>query len=55
MRLTGAQVFHPRKGFVLGEVCAGNGVLTEQSGDKAVDLAGCYVIHGLIDLHFNAC
>ena len=55
MRLTGAQVFHPRKGFVLGEVCAGNGVLTEQSGDKAVDLAGCYVIPGLIDLHFHGC
>ncbi len=55
MRLTGVQVFHPRKGFVLGEVCAGNGVLTEQSGDKAVDLAGCYVIPGLIDLHFHGC
>ena len=55
MRLTGVQVFHPRKGFVLGEVCAGNGVLTAQSGDKAVDLAGCYVIPGLIDLHFHGC
>lgn len=40
---------------MLGEVCAGNGVLTEQSGDKAVDLAGCYVIPGLIDLHFHGC
>ncbi len=55
MRLTGAQVFHPRKGFVLGEVCTEGKVLSEQSGDKAVDLPGCYVIPGLIDLHFHGC
>lgn len=55
MRLTGAQVFHPRKGFVLGDVCVKDGVLVNESGDKAVDVTGCYVIPGLIDLHFHGC
>ncbi len=55
MRLTGAQVFHPRKGFVLGDVCVKDGVLVDESGDKAVDVTGCYVIPGLIDLHFHGC
>lgn len=55
MRLTGGQVFDSRKGFVVGDVCVKDGVLANESGDKAVDVTGCYVIPGLIDLHFHGC
>lgn len=55
MRLTGGLVFHPRKGFVEGEVCTDGGLIVKESNDQAVDVTGCYVIPGLIDLHFHGC
>lgn len=55
MRLIGGQVFHPRKGFVQGELCAADGRIVKESAEQGIDVTGCYVIPGLIDLHFHGC
>lgn len=55
MRLTGARVFDPNKGFVLRDVCTQGEYITAENGGENVDLTGCYVIPGLTDLHFHGC
>lgn len=55
MRLTGAKVFQPNMGFLSQDLCVEEGKIAWESGDKAVDLSGCYLIPGLIDLHFHGC
>jgi len=57
MRITGAQVFDRKEGFVCRDVCFdGDGLLTRDSADgKIYDGKGCYVIPGLTDVHFHGC
>ena len=56
MRITGGQVFDLAQGFVLRDVCTDGALIAETSGDGAVlDAAGCYVIPGLVDVHFHGC
>jgi len=55
MRLTGAQVFDPVKGFVVREVYIEGEQIAEHAGGEAFDLTGCTVIPGLTDLHFHGC
>ena len=56
MRITGGQVFDLAQGFVLRDVCTDAALIAETSGDGAVlDAAGCYVIPGLVDVHFHGC
>ena len=56
MRVTGGQVFDLEKGFVERDVCTDGTLLTAASGDsQTLDAAGCYVIPGLVDVHFHGC
>jgi len=54
MRITGGQVFDLEQGFVARDVFTDGPLLSETSGDAAVlDASGCYVIPGLVDVHFH--
>lgn len=56
MRIIGGEVFDLRAGFVEREVCTSGGKFAVTSGGGAVlDASGCYVIPGLVDLHFHGC
>ena len=56
MRVTGGQVFDLEKGFVARDLSTDGSLLTAASGDSEVlDAAGCYVIPGLVDVHFHGC
>lgn len=56
MRITGGQVFDLEQGFVSREVCTDGSLIAQASGDSAVlDASGCYVIPGLVDVHFHGC
>ena len=54
--MTGGQVFDLEQGFVSRDVCTDGTLLTAASGDEQVlDASGCYVIPGLVDVHFHGC
>ena len=55
MRLTGARVFDPLKGFVNRDLCIAGERISADSADEAMDLSGCILIPGLTDLHFHGC
>lgn len=55
MRLTGALVFDPEKGFLRRDLCLTGDKITVDSPDTALDLTGCFLIPGLTDLHFHGC
>lgn len=56
MRITGGSVFDLEQGFVARELCTDGGYIALQSGDSRVlDATDCYVIPGLVDLHFHGC
>ena len=56
MRISGGQVFYLRQGFVQRDVCTDGPLLAETSGDSVLlDASGCYVIPGLVDVHFHGC
>jgi len=56
MRLTGGQVFDLKEGFVRRDLCTEGEVIAAASGeDSALDVSGCYVIPGLVDVHFHGC
>ena len=54
MRIIGGQVFDLEKGFVERDLCTDGKLISENSGDDVViDAADCYVIPGLVDVHFH--
>ena len=56
MRVTGGQVFDLEQGFVARDLCTDGTLLTAASGDgEILDANGCYVIPGLVDVHFHGC
>jgi N-acetylglucosamine-6-phosphate deacetylase len=55
MKLTGAHVFDPIRGFVNRDVAFQGDTLVAQSGEEGVFLPDCYIIPGLTDLHFHGC
>ena len=56
MKITGGRVFDPEQGFVLRDVYTRNDLICEASADgETVDARGCYVIPGLLDIHFHGC
>ena len=56
MRVTGGQVFDLEKGFVERELYTDGALLSAASGDgEVLDARDCYVIPGLVDVHFHGC
>ena len=56
MRISGGQVFDLEKGFVARDVCTNGTLIAEASSDEQIlDASGCYVIPGLVDVHFHGC
>ena len=54
MRITNGLVFDLEKGFVERDLNTNGSLIAENSGDNTViDASGCYVIPGLIDVHFH--
>ena len=54
MRIVNGQVFDLGQGFTARDVCTDGPLLSSASGDGAVlDASGCYVIPGLVDVHFH--
>lgn len=55
MKILNGKVFENGK-FVEKEVATDGSFFAADSGDgKEIDAAGCYVIPGLIDIHFHGC
>lgn len=56
MRITGGQVFDLNHGFVSRDLCTNGKLIATASDDgSTLDAAGCYVIPGLVDVHFHGC
>ena len=56
MRIIGGSVFDLKEGFVDRTLCTDGAVIAGESGDdKTIDASGCYVIPGLVDVHFHGC
>ena len=56
MRIIGGQVFDLKDGFVERDVCTDGALISSVSGDEQILSAdGCYVIPGLVDVHFHGC
>ena len=56
MQVIGGQVFDLEKGFVERELHTDGPLLSAASGDgEVLDARDCYVIPGLVDVHFHGC
>lgn len=56
MRIINGQVFDLEQGFLSRDVLTDGGQIASASGDgQILDAAGCYVIPGLVDVHFHGC
>lgn len=55
MKLLNANLYDPQKGFVKGDLSVAEDKIVSASSEEGLDLTGCYVIPGLIDLHFHGC
>ena len=56
MRIINGQVFDLERGFIARDVCTDGGLVAQASGGgETLDAAGCYVIPGLVDVHFHGC
>ena len=56
MKIVGGQVFDLEQGFSLRDICTDGTLISAASGDDTVlNAKGCYVIPGLVDVHFHGC
>ena len=56
MQIINGQVFDLKEGFVSRDVYTDGEYIAEKSGDDVViDASDCYVIPGLVDVHFHGC
>lgn len=54
MRLTGGKVFDLKEGFIERDLCTDGESIAAASGDGTVyDVSDCYVIPGLVEVHFH--
>ena len=56
MKIAGGQVFDLKQGFAVRDVCTDGALIAKASGGgETLDASGCYVIPGLVDVHFHGC
>ena len=56
MKIINGDIFDPVQGFSQGTLCTDGDRISGQSGDDSVlDASDCYVIPGLVDVHFHGC
>ena len=56
MKIINGLVFREKRGFIPDTLYIENGVFSDYTTDnKIIDANGCYVIPGLIDIHFHGC
>ena len=56
MRIINGQVFDLEQGFLSRDVLTdGRQIASASRDDQVLDAAGCYVIPGLVDVHFHGC
>ncbi len=55
MKIINGLVYDPQGEFVPRTVCTQGGLIAQEGGGDTLDAAGCYVIPGLLDLHFHGC
>ena len=56
MKIINGQVFDLERGFVPRDVSTDGTLIAPSSGDsQTLDAGGCYVIPGLVDVHFHGC
>jgi len=56
MQIINGEVFDLTEGFVSRDVYTDGAYIAEKSGDDVViDASDCYVIPGLVDVHFHGC
>ncbi|MDD6232186.1 MAG: N-acetylglucosamine-6-phosphate deacetylase, partial [Frisingicoccus sp.] len=59
MKILNGLVFDLEQGFVARELYTKDGMITPSASDDAddpvIDASGCYVIPGLVDVHFHGC
>lgn len=56
MKIINGLVFHENQGFLSETLYVENGLFADHTTDDTViDAEGCYVIPGLIDIHFHGC
>ena len=55
MIIKNGKVFGEKGTFEEGTLYLDNGIITESAGGEEIDATGCYVIPGLVDIHFHAC
>ena len=56
MRITGGQVFDLEQGFTARDICTDGALISHASGGgETLNADGCYVIPGLVDVHFHGC
>ena len=55
MKVINGRVFDPELGFVARELYTDGTLIAAEGGGEVLDAAGCYVIPGLVDVHFHGC
>ncbi len=56
MEIREGMVFQPDGTFAQGDVCVeGERISAKEAGKDVIDAKGCYVIPGLMDVHFHGC
>lgn len=56
MRIVNGRVFDLEQGFIVRDLCTDGPLIATASGDGDVlDASRCYVIPGLVDVHFHGC
>ncbi len=58
MKIINGTVFTEKEGFVKTDLLIRDGIITEvlsREDEEIIDAAGCYILPGLVDIHFHGC
>ena len=53
MKVINGRVFDPAQGFVARDLATEGSLIVAEGSGEVIDAAGCYVIPGLVDVHFH--